>query len=33
MARINIFKGREARLNRAVFWILAQKAPLTVYDM
>jgi len=33
MARINIFKGREARLNKAVFWILAQKAPLTVYDI
>ncbi|MEM2093572.1 MAG: hypothetical protein QXE16_04740 [Candidatus Bathyarchaeia archaeon] len=33
MARISIFKGREARLNKAIFWILAQKAPLAVYDI
>jgi DNA-binding PadR family transcriptional regulator len=33
MARISIFKGREARLNKAIFWILAQKGPLTIYDI
>ena len=31
--RISIFKGREARLNRAIFDILALKGPLTIYDM
>jgi DNA-binding PadR family transcriptional regulator len=33
MARISIFKGREARLNKAIFWILAQQEPLTTYDI
>ncbi len=33
MARISIFKGREARLNKAIFWILAQQSPLTIYDI
>lgn len=29
--RISIFKGREAKLNRAIFHILALKSPLTIY--
>jgi hypothetical protein len=33
MARISIFTGREARLNKAVFWILAIHGPLTIYDI
>jgi DNA-binding PadR family transcriptional regulator len=33
MARIFIFTGREARLNKAIFWILAQQSPLTIYDI
>jgi len=33
MARISIFTGRDARLNKAVFWILAQQSPLTIYDI
>jgi len=33
MARISIFKGREARVNKAIFWILAQQSPLTIYDI
>jgi DNA-binding PadR family transcriptional regulator len=33
MARIAVFKGRDARLNKAIFWILAQQSPLTIYDM
>ena len=32
MARIAVFKGRDARLNKAIFWILAQQSPLTIYD-
>jgi DNA-binding PadR family transcriptional regulator len=32
MARISIFKGREARLNKAILWILAVESPLTIYD-
>ena len=31
--RISVFKGREARLNRAIFQILALKGPLTIYDI
>lgn len=31
--RISIFKGREARLNKTIFWILAQHGPLTIYDI
>jgi DNA-binding MarR family transcriptional regulator len=31
--RISVFKGREARLNRAIFHILALKGPLTIYDI
>jgi DNA-binding PadR family transcriptional regulator len=33
MARISVFKGRDARLNKAIFWILAQQSPLTIYDI
>jgi len=33
MAGISIFKGREARLNKAIFWILAQQSSLTIYDI
>jgi DNA-binding PadR family transcriptional regulator len=33
MARISIFKGREARLNKAIFWILTRQSPLTIYDI
>jgi len=31
--RLSVFKGREARLNRAMFWILAFEGPLTIYDI
>jgi len=31
--RLSVFKGREARLNRAVFHILALKGPLITYDI
>jgi len=31
--RISVFKGREARLNRAIFQILALKGPSTIYDI
>jgi hypothetical protein len=31
--RISVFKGREARLNRVIFFILALKGPQTIYDM
>lgn len=33
MARITVFKGRDARLDKAVFWTLAQQGPLTIYDL
>ncbi|MEM2971864.1 MAG: hypothetical protein QW270_05525 [Candidatus Bathyarchaeia archaeon] len=33
MARVSIFKGREARVNKAIFWILAMQSPLTIYDI
>jgi len=33
MARITLFKGREARLNKAILWILALQTPLTIYDI
>jgi DNA-binding PadR family transcriptional regulator len=33
MARITVFKGRDARLNKAIFWILTQQSPLTIYDI
>jgi len=31
--RLSVFKGREAKLNRAIFWVLAQEGPLTAYDV
>jgi Fe2+ or Zn2+ uptake regulation protein len=31
--RISVFKGREARLNKAILHILALKSPLTIYDI
>ena len=31
--RLSVFKGREAKLNRAIFHILALKGPLTIYDI
>jgi len=31
--RLSVFKGHEARLNRAIFHILAHRGPLTIYDI
>jgi len=31
--RISVFKGREAKLNKAIFHILALKGPLIIYDI
>jgi hypothetical protein len=31
--RISVLKGREARLNKTIFHILALKGPLTIYDV
>ena len=31
--RISVFKGREARLNFAVFHVLSLKGPQTIYDI
>jgi DNA-binding Lrp family transcriptional regulator len=31
--RISVFKGREAKLNFAVFHVLALKGPQTIYDI
>ena len=31
--RISVFKGRKAKLNRAIFHILALKGPQTIYDI
>jgi DNA-binding PadR family transcriptional regulator len=31
--RISVFKGREARLNFAVFQVLSLKGPQTIYDI
>jgi hypothetical protein len=31
--RLQVFKGREAKLNRAIFHILALKGPQTIYDI
>ena len=31
--RISVFKGHEARLNKAIFHVLALKGPLTIYDI
>jgi len=32
-ARLSVFKGREARLNKAIFHTLALKGPQTIYDI
>jgi len=31
--RLSVFKGREARLNKAIFHVLALKGPLTIYEV
>ncbi len=31
--KLQVFKGREAKLNKTIFHILANKGPLTIYDM
>lgn len=31
--RISVFKGQKAKLNRAIFYILASKGPHTIYDI
>ena len=31
--RLSVFKGREAKLNRAIFQALALKGPQTIYDI
>ena len=31
--RLSVFKGREAKLNKVIFHILARKGPLTIYDI
>ena len=31
--RLSVFKGREARLNNAIFHILALKSPQTIYEI
>ena len=31
--RLSVFKGHEARLNKAIFHILALKSPQTIYDI
>jgi DNA-binding HxlR family transcriptional regulator len=31
--RVSVFKGRQARLNRAIFHILALKGPQTIWDL
>jgi len=32
-AELSVFKGREAKLNHAIFQILATKGPQTIYDI
>ena len=32
-AELSVFKGREAKLNYAIFQILALKGPLTIYEV
>jgi len=32
-AELSVFKGREAKLNHAIFHILALKGPQTIYDI
>ncbi len=31
--KLSVFKGREAKLNRAIFHILALQGPQTIYDL
>ena len=31
--RLSVFKGRETKLNKAIFHILARKSPQTIYDI
>ena len=31
--RISVFKGRKAKLNRSIFYILTLKGPLAIYDI
>ncbi len=31
--RLSVFKGREAKLNKAIFQTLAHKGPQTIYDI
>jgi len=31
--KLSVFKGREAKLNRAIFHMLALKGPQTIYDI
>jgi len=31
--RLSVFKGREARLNRAIFHVLALQGPQTIYEV
>jgi hypothetical protein len=31
--KLQVFKGREAKLNKAIFHTLALKGPLTIYDI
>jgi len=31
--QLSVFKGREAILNKTIFWVLAQEGPLTIYDI
>ena len=31
--KLSVFKGHEAKLNKAIFHILALKGPLTIYDI
>lgn len=33
MARIGVFRGRDARLNKAIFWVLAKHGSLAIYDL
>ena len=30
---LSVFKGREAKLNRAIFQILASRGPMTIYEV
>jgi len=31
--KLSVFKGREAKLNKAIFYILAHKSPQIIYDV